>query len=83
MLDQVKCSLFILGFYIDVNCKCIYLILIFCILKICIIAKLWNLGSGNKDILYYIIIIIIIIIGLKYPISAILKHVYNHKSKTI
>ena len=50
VLEQVKCPHSILGFYLDVTCKYIYILILFlCILRICIIVKLWNLGSGNKD----------------------------------
>ena len=50
VLEQVKCPLSILDFYyLDVICKYRCLILFLCILRICIIVKLWNLGSGNKD----------------------------------
>ena len=49
VLKQGTCPLSILDFYLDVICKYICLILFLCVLRICIIVKLWNLGSGNND----------------------------------
>ena len=50
VLEQVKCPLSVLDFYyLDVICRYRCLILFLCILRICMIVKLWNLGIGNKD----------------------------------